>query len=143
MGYLESSLTEGEVVKYNAQKHWIVFVPSVLVMLVGLSAPPLFLVGFLLFLWAFLVRWTTELAVTSKKVVGKWGVISRHTVEQRLEKVDSIQVNQGIIGRVFGFGTVRVNGSGLSSTPIPRISDPLAFRRRVEEAVDAAHHTGK
>jgi uncharacterized membrane protein YdbT with pleckstrin-like domain len=136
MSYLSKSLSDGEVVKYVAVKHWIIFVPHIVIFLFGFAAPPFFILGVIGVIWSILVRWTTELAITNKKVVGKWGVISRHTVEQRLEKVDSIQVNQGILGRILNFGTVRVNGTGLTSTPIPRISVPLAFRRSVELAVD-------
>ena len=89
-------------------------------------------------LGAWLTRVTTELAVTNRKVVGKWGLISRRTIEQRLDKVDSIEVEQTILGRILGYGTVEVRGSGVTMTPLRLIGDPLTFRRRVEDALNAA-----
>jgi Bacterial PH domain len=136
MSYIAKSLGNGEAVKYLAHKHWIVFVLPVVAFCLSVLFPPALLITIPILFWVWLVRRTTELGVTSRKVVGKWGVISRSTFEQRLEKVDSIQVNQGILGRILGYGTLQVHGSGLSMTPIPRISDPLAFRRRVEEAIE-------
>ena len=61
---------------------------------------------------AFLYRQTTELAVTNKRVIAKVGIISRATIEQRLEMVDSVQVKQGIIGRLLGAGSVGIRGAG-------------------------------
>ncbi|WP_207479602.1 PH domain-containing protein [Arenibaculum pallidiluteum] len=81
---------------------------------------------------------TTELALTNQRVIAKFGFIRRSTIEQRLEKVDSIQVRQGVIGRLFGAGSVLVSGSGVSATPIPGIDDPLLFRNRVNEAIENA-----
>ena len=136
MSYVAKSLANGETVKYVAVKHWIVYVGPVLIVIVSLIFPLSLIVTLPLLGWAWLNQRTTELAVTSRKVVGKWGIISRRTFEQRLEKVDSIQVDQGILGRILGYGTILVHGSGLSMTPIPKIADPLAFRRRVEEAIN-------
>jgi uncharacterized membrane protein YdbT with pleckstrin-like domain len=136
MSYVDTSLGRGEVVKYLAHKHWVVFVFPVILVLISVVVPVLLVATIPMIFWVWLVRRTTELAVTNKKVVGKWGVIARKTFEQRLEKIDSIQVNQGVFGRLLGYGTLQVHGSGLSMTPIPRISDPLAFRRRVEEAIE-------
>ena len=83
---------------------------------------------------------TTELAITNKKVIAKWGFISRKTLEQRLEKVDSIQVDQSMTGRFFDYGTIIVHGSGSSTTPIKAIANPLEFRRQVENAVAGLGH---
>ncbi|MBY0363141.1 MAG: PH domain-containing protein [Phreatobacter sp.] len=96
-------------------------------------------------LW-LLVAWfmsrTTELAVTSRKVVAKWGFIARSTIEQRLEKVDSVAVDQTFLGRVLNFGNVTVHGTGINATPIKMIADPLAFRRKVEQAIEARRDVG-
>jgi hypothetical protein len=160
MNYVDQALGEGEVVKHVAHKHWVIFVAPVFQLLVALA-----LIGFgykiedfwkwfgwlmrmlglillafgaLHLLGAWLTRVTTELAVTNRKVVGKWRLIARRTIEQRLEKVDSIEVEQTILGRILGYGTVEVRGSGVTMTPLRMIGDPLTFRRRVEEAINAA-----
>lgn len=167
MNYVEQTLGEGEVVEHVAHKHWVIFVIPVLELLIGLilfgfaykmsdfSGFMLWIawlikilsyvvlaVGALHLFGAWLARATTELAVTNRKVVGKWGLVSRRTIEQRLEKVDSIEVGQTILGRILGYGTVEVRGSGMTMTPIRSINHPLIFRRRVEDAIEAgrAHH---
>jgi len=160
MSYVEQSLGEGEVVRHVAHKHWVIFVVPVFQLLVGLVLAGigykigdlwvwlgwlmrvlgLVIVAFgaLHLLGAWLTRVTTELAVTNRKVIGKWGLISRRTIEQRLEKIDSIEVEQTILGRILGYGTVEVRGSGVSMTPLRMIAGPLTFRRRVEDALNAA-----
>jgi uncharacterized membrane protein YdbT with pleckstrin-like domain len=88
-----------------------------------------FVVGFVFFLIAFLRWWSTELAITDKKVVAKYGLISRQTVEILLPRVESIQVQQGFIGRICNFGTLVMSGTGTAQAPIVGISNPLMFRR--------------
>jgi uncharacterized membrane protein YdbT with pleckstrin-like domain len=160
MSYVEQSLGEGEVVRHVAHKHWVIFVVPVFQLLVGLVLVGIgykiddlwvwfgwlmrvlgFVIvvfGALHLLGAWLTRVSTELAVTNRKVIGKWGLISRRTIEQRLEKIDSIEVEQTILGRILGYGTVEVRGSGVSMTPLRMIAGPLTFRRRVEDALNAA-----
>lgn len=84
--------------------------------------------------WIYAI--TTEMAVTNKKVIAKWGLIARRTMEQRLSKVESIVVHQGIAGRIFRFGEVYVRGTGSSSTPIRYVADPVTFRQEVERAIE-------
>jgi len=79
-----------------------------------------------------------ELAVTSKRVIVKHGFISRQTVEMNLSKVESIQVEQGALGRMFNFGTLIVSGTGTSHAPMVGIADPMGFRRAFIEAQDAS-----
>jgi uncharacterized membrane protein YdbT with pleckstrin-like domain len=160
MNYVDQALGEGETVGFVATKHWIVFVTPVAqivaaLILVGLgykiedlmrwvafllhwAGLILLAIGLVHLAYAWLVRATTELAVTNRKVIGKWGIISRRSIEQRVEKVDSIDVEQSILGRILGYGTVEVRGSGMSMTPIRMIAHPLIFRRRVEDAINAA-----
>ena len=145
-GYVEGNLGRGETVRYSAHVHWLVFAGPLIVGILGLlimrasaglGAFVIF-VALVLGVRALLVRQTTELAVTNKRVVAKFGVISRKTIEQRLETVDSVQVLQGILGRLLGEGSVGIRGSGASQTPVPRIADPLRFRREVNDAIDDA-----
>jgi uncharacterized membrane protein YdbT with pleckstrin-like domain len=134
--------------------HWVVYIAPLVACVLGILAFAialssadgaavgacgifLFLIGLFRLLWVWLVRRTTELAVTNQKVLGKWGVLSRRTIEQRLEKVDSVQVDQSVLGRLLNYGTIRIHGSGSSTTPISTISNPIAFRRHVDDAVDA------
>ncbi|MBV9138647.1 MAG: PH domain-containing protein [Hyphomicrobiales bacterium] len=160
MSYVEGSLGEGEVVTYVTHKHWVIFVAPIFQLVVALVligigfkigdlwvwlgwlmrilGYVILAIGAVHLLGAWISRITTELAVTNRKVVGKWGLISRRTIEQRLDKVDSIEVEQSILGRILGYGTVEVRGSGVSMTPLRLIGDPITFRRRVEDALNAA-----
>ncbi len=114
------------------------------------SLAPLIILGFLflaawgigLTFWlvAFIRYKTTELAFTNKRVIAKFGFISRHTVELNISKVESIQVKQGILGRIFNFGTLIISGAGNPQAPIPGISEPMAFRRSFMESQDQAAH---
>jgi uncharacterized membrane protein YdbT with pleckstrin-like domain len=72
---------------------------------------------------------TTELAITNKRVIAKFGLIRRNTIEMNISKVESIQVDQGILGRMFNFGSILVAGAGDPKAPIPGISEPLKFRK--------------
>jgi len=124
--YVESALTKGEQVVYQGKVSlWSLF--------------PLLFLGFIflftivgpLVLWGVaLIRYlTTELAITNKRVIAKFGFISRSTIEINLHKIESIQVNQGILGRIFNFGSIIVSGAGNPQAPVPGISNPLQFRR--------------
>lgn len=87
---------------------------------------------------AFIFKISTELAITSKRVIAKVGFISRSTVELSHRKIESFNVDQSIYGRIFGFGTIVVCGTGGGKTPIPNIDDPLEFRRQAMKVADEA-----
>jgi len=82
---------------------------------------------------AAITYYTTELAITNKRVIAKFGLIRRDTIEINLPKIESIRVEQGILGRIFGFGSVLVAGAGNPQAPIPGISAPIRFRNRFFE----------
>jgi uncharacterized membrane protein YdbT with pleckstrin-like domain len=79
---------------------------------------------------------TTEIAITNKRIIAKFGLIERKTIELNLLKVESIQVEQGVIGRLFNYGTIIISGGGNPLAPIAKISNPLMFRNRFVEATD-------
>lgn len=79
----------------------------------------------------------TELAITNKRIIAKFGFIARNTIETNLEKVESVGVAQGIIARIFNYGSIVIVGSGSSHAPIPGISDPIAFRKKYDEVAHA------
>ena len=150
MSYVSDSLGPGETIVHEATIHWIVYFWPAVGVVVGIAAsaflPPYGLVVLAVALIWLAVAWfmsrTTELAVTSRKVVAKWGFIARSTIEQRLEKVDSVAVDQTFWGRILGFGNVTVHGTGINATPIKMIADPLAFRRKVEHAIEGRMDVG-
>src|SRR3546814_2855246 len=85
---------------------------------------------------AWIRRFSTELAVTDRRVVAKFGFIARRTYEISLRRVEGAHVEQGLLGRLFDFGTIMVKGTGGGVSPIPGVADPMAFRLAVAEAVE-------
>ena len=133
--YVEGALIPGESVTYTGNISW--WSLSHLIIL-GLILLPVFGIGLLFWIAAYIRYKTTELAVTNKRVIAKFGFISRHTVEMNISKVESIQVIQGVFGRLLNFGTLIIAGTGSQQAPIPGISDPLSFRRAFMSAQDQA-----
>ena len=155
MGYVEKVLLPGERVIYTTGLHWLVYGrafvllaiavllaifsvanlgdPNLASLAMGAAALAAFLalLGLFSFIAAAIRRSTTELAVTDQRVILKRGVIARHTIEMNRSKVESVDVDQSVLGRVFGYGTVLVRGTGGSLEPMQSISDPLRFRSHI------------
>ncbi|MEC5385487.1 PH domain-containing protein [Uliginosibacterium sp. H3] len=135
MSYIEGSLIKDEKVLHLGRISWWSLTPWILG---GLLLLPLFGAGLLVWLVGYVRYKTTELAITNKRVIVKLGFIRRQTVEISISKVESIQVDQSLWGRVFNFGSLVITGSGSSQAPIHAISDPLGFRRAFVEAQEVA-----
>ncbi|MDR1857344.1 MAG: PH domain-containing protein [Desulfovibrio sp.] len=97
----------------------------------------IYLNPFNLIIFAFIKRWTTEMAVTNERIIHKVGLISRTAHEMPLWKIESININQGILGRIFGFGDVVVTGTGNQFLHFKSISSPLRFKKTISDAADA------
>lgn len=150
-GYVGSNLLAGERILHAATMHWFIYVPGGALLaaaiyftitgrqdgtiMIGVFAFP---IGIILLLKALIQQSTTELAVTTKRVVAKVGLIRRNTIELNHSKVESLSVDQSILGRVFGFGTIVISGTGGGKTPIPNIDSPLQFRREAMQAIDSS-----
>jgi uncharacterized membrane protein YdbT with pleckstrin-like domain len=120
--YVNDHLIKDEQVVYETQYHWTLFLtlPSILTLTIA----------------AWLKQASDEFVITNKRLVIKTGFISRKTVELNLNKVESIQVEQSVWGRMFGFGTIIVQGTGETTEAFSRIDDPLEFRRKFQEQYD-------
>lgn len=128
MGYVEDNLMAGERVTHRTRLHWTAFV-SLKALLTLFIAP-------------LVARATSEFAVTNRRVIIKVGLVSRKTVELNLEKVESVGVEQTILGRLLGHGTIVVVGTGGTKEPFRGIADPMGFRRAVNEATEALRVRG-
>jgi len=134
--YVESTLMPGERIVYQGRLSlWFLsgyfFAGLILLSTAG--------IGLVFWLLALIRYFTTEIAVTDRRVVAKVGFISRATIEIGLRKTESIQVKQSILGRLFDFGSIVISGAGNPQAPIHGISDPLAFRRAFLAAQDPAN----
>lgn len=133
--YIEGALIKGEKVIYAGHVSLWSLTPLIVL---GLLTIGFFGLGLIFWIMALIRYKTTELAFTNKRVIAKFGFISRQTVELNINKVESIQVNQGIFGRIFNYGTLVISGAGNPQAPIPGISDPMSFRRAFMESQDSA-----
>ena len=158
MGYVEHVLQPGETLVHKSKLHWFIYwpvAPFLAVFILGLLlwgamangtdqqqpnglADALLAVGAIgtvvTWLRVWIRRTTTELAVTDRRVIFKRGLIRRHTVEMNMDKVESVDVDQSIFGRLFGYGTVTVHGTGGGLEPFPNIDAPIEFRNHVTGA---------
>jgi len=128
--YIEQVLGRDEEIIATAKiTGWIYLGPALLTACTfGLLFPVLLI--------PYVQRATTDLGVTNKRVIAKTGLISRRTVEQRIQKIESIKVSQGIFGRLFDYGTIMIHGTGGATTPIAKVAEPLRFKRAVESVID-------
>jgi uncharacterized membrane protein YdbT with pleckstrin-like domain len=131
--YIDKVLIPGEQVVYRARISKWSLAPLIFF---GILLLPI-VVGLVLLVWAWIRYATTELAVTNKRVIAKTGLIRRKTVELFISKVESVQVDQGVLGRIFDFGTVTLTGTGVQSAPFKSIADPLQFRKLFMTAADS------
>jgi membrane protein YdbS with pleckstrin-like domain len=157
MGYIDRNLLPGERVVYRTKLHWVEYTVKMFWFLLAgvIAAVPLLIVyhgkqppwtialpiplfGFAGFLVARIIVITSEFAVTNNRVLVKVGFIRRHSLEIVLQQVEGIGVDQGILGRILGFGTIIVSGTGTTREFFIRIRNPLEFRRQVQ--VNARAH---
>jgi len=156
---VERHLLAGERVVYKTRLHWVLFVKPGLVVLAGMilmvllrqvqDPPWLWIFGAAVVLiglvWAFVHYvevMTSEFAVTTSRLILKVGLISRYTTELLLAKVESIGVQQGLIGRVLNYGDLTVTGTGGAREIFRRVRDPIGFRNHVQQASLGAGSTG-
>jgi uncharacterized membrane protein YdbT with pleckstrin-like domain len=149
--YIDDILQPGEKVLYSTNAHWIFYLPAISAWIVALVLLILSrttitesiillclaasaIVGIVALYWtvkAWFQRWTTETDVTNLRVVHKTGFIKRRTFEMSLDKVESVDVNQSILGRLLNYGNVTVRGVGEGAETIKTIAAPLDFRNHI------------
>ena len=152
MPYYTKVLRPDETLHMLGRLHWLIFLPGALLLLLGLalgitamnqtldSAPYyicaasalLFIFwGIVSLLRAVILRATTEIAVTDRRVIFKRGLIRRTTVEMNTSKIETVDVIQGILGRMFDYGTVIIRGTGSGIEPLRHIAHPLELRNSI------------
>jgi uncharacterized membrane protein YdbT with pleckstrin-like domain len=94
-----------------------------------------FLIGAALFCFGLLKRSVTEMAVTNKRVIVKTGLTERRTTEILLSRIESVVVDEPAIGRILGYGTVIVRGTGGTPEIFEKIQHPLKFREQVQSQI--------
>jgi uncharacterized membrane protein YdbT with pleckstrin-like domain len=93
-----------------------------------------FLFGVLQFSQMMIIRMSTEIAVTTNRLIYKRGLVARYVGEMNIDRIESMAVLQTILGRIFGYGRLMVRGMGVGELILPPIADPIAFRKAIETA---------
>jgi hypothetical protein len=166
MSYVEANLVPGETVIYQTRLHWIVMLGHLVVGCLLLALPGVLLLYYALtqtgidsralhtmeaggitllvcgmgaVLMGMARRSATEMAVTNRRVVIKTGLASRKTIEMLLNKVESIEVSETAPGRILGYGSIVVIGTGGTPEPFHKVAHPLEFRSQVQQQIEKLH----
>jgi uncharacterized membrane protein YdbT with pleckstrin-like domain len=149
MSYVDKILEPGETIRYRTTLSWTIYTPALLLAVgaaiaaVGaaayshyasvwwIAAAVLLVASIAAFIPAWLRRWATEIAVTDRRIILKRGLIRRHTIEMNMQKVESVDVDQTLIGRIFDYGNVAIRGTGSSFETLRMIDSPLKLRTTV------------
>ncbi|MGA8231332.1 MAG: PH domain-containing protein [Candidatus Acidiferrales bacterium] len=166
MSYVEANLVPGETVIYQTRLHWIVMLGHLVVGCLLLALPGVLLLyyaltqtgidsrtlhvmeaggialvvcGMVAIVMGIARRNATEMAVTNRRLVIKTGLASRKTVEMLLNKVETIEVSETASGRILGYGSIVVIGTGGTPEPFDKVAHPLEFRSQVQQQIEKLH----
>lgn len=150
VAYVNSVLQPGETVKVVGRLHWINYLKAFLLLAIAVilflygtqnatkAARTATYIGWLvlavsvvMLLSAWFTRQMTELSVTNHRVIYKVGFLRRHTVEMNMDKVETVNVDQSILGRILGYGTIHVLGTGQGIEGLNRIGQPITVRNAI------------
>ena len=117
--YVDNNLIRDEVVVYEAKYHWKIFISlkSILTLFIGPA----------------LTRWSDEFVITNKRIICKTGIFSRKTFEMNLNKIESVNVDQSFMGRILGYGSITIIGTGGTRESFPDIGHAVDFRKKFQE----------
>ncbi len=144
MGYVEKSLIEGEEIIFRQKMHWLVFTGSFLMFVLtvvlfiideiaGLAGLLIFALVFLNELIAYL---SSDYVITNKRVFIKEGFLKKKIREIQLHKIETMSVEQGILGQIFGYGTLKIIGSGGTPEVLKRLVKPVHFKKIIQEQIE-------
>jgi uncharacterized membrane protein YdbT with pleckstrin-like domain len=145
--YIKHVLQPGETVRYQGSVHWILYLPAILlasatvgILFVTLAASwqygwlliALCLIAtFILAVHAWWVRWITEIVVTDRRVIYVHGFIRRDSIEMHMNQIESVDVDQTVLGRLFDYGDVTIHGTGTTYDPLRAVDRPLELRNEI------------
>lgn len=163
VSYIQENLNPGERVLYTTHLHWIVLSRSLFwtaifsiaglalmvwgiggkhtergeAQVIGIAGFALIVIGAIILGIGVMRRNATEIAVTNKRVIIKVGFLTKRTLELFLTKVESVGVEQTLLGRMMGYGSIAVRGTGGTNEPFSDVADPLEFRRQVQHQIES------
>ncbi|RDH40297.1 MAG: PH domain-containing protein [Candidatus Aquirickettsiella gammari] len=145
MNYIDKILLSDEKLIYRSHPHWIIFFRPVISLLLAicafywgliLMADLAGLITLLSCLSALMVYYTSEFGITNQRVIIKLGFIRRYSFENALNRIEAVEVEQSILGRLLDYGTIRIRGVGGSAELFPAVPNPLLFRHKVQTQIE-------
>ena len=129
MGYIEDTISDDEKIVYVVQFHWIyTFIAFLYLIFLGLL-----LIGVFIFIKMMINKWTTERALTNTRYIQKIGWISRNTEEIGINKIEEVDLTQSILGRILGYGSISISGTGSGHIFLKDIDAPLLFQKNLND----------
>lgn len=142
MKYTKGTLTDNEVIKHRGKIHWSIFISPSLIFLIFLlyvvdngldeGSSLFFTISLYLLVRSFVIAKTSEFVITSKRIIMKTGFIKRYSVDVLLSKTEAFSVKQGVLGRIFNYGTIIIAGTGGTKSGFKKIANPLEFIRKIQ-----------
>ena len=117
--YVNGHLIKDEIVVYETKYHWVIFFSLKSI--------------FTLTLYAWFKRWLAEFVITNRRIVIKEGFIARRTFEMNLSKIETVNVDQSVMGRILNYGSIIIIGTGGITERVHNIARPMVFKRRFQE----------
>lgn len=154
--FIDNNLIPGEKIIYKSVIHWLIYLPGIFYMSLGIGAYVLGLsldisnkvsaicatlfvmVGAWMWIKAYLHRNFTEIAITDSRLIAKFGFIRRDVIELPLAKIESVTVTQSIFERIIDAGSVAARGTGMAMAPVRYIDSPIEFRNKLNAAISEA-----
>ena len=127
MSYIKESLSNGEEIKELFKLHWFSKVPMIFWTFLAIPTSGLTLV---LAIWEYLKLKSIEQGITNKRAILKTGIISRKSSEMKISSIETVEIVQGILGRIFGFGSIKITGKGISDLIYKNIDNPINVKKQ-------------
>tara|TARA_Y100000991_G_C21810756_1_gene279587 strand:- start:185 stop:610 length:426 start_codon:yes stop_codon:yes gene_type:complete len=127
LGYVQDTIGNNEKIIYTVKFHWL----YTLIAFLNLLFLGVFIIGIINFFKMMINKWTTERVLTDLRYIQKTGWIKRDTEEIRISKIEEVDLKQSILGRILGYGSINISGTGSGKITLELIDDPLIFQKNL------------
>ena len=129
MGYVEDILGDGETIEFDVSFHWLwTFGAYTMLIILGWVV-----IGLIVFLYVMIRKWTTERVLTNIRFIQKTGWIVRHTEEIRLDRMEEVNLDQSLLGRILDYGDIKISGIGAGIIKLAMIDSPIDFQKKLND----------
>ena len=145
MSFIEKNLSANERIVYKAKLHWYIYLRGIFLIVLGLligkasygACGFLCFIGVISLFLAFMLSSSSEFAVTNKRIILKTGFIKRKFIEIQLNKSEGLQIEEGVMGRMLGFGSLKITSGGVTEVFRP-VAKPFEFKKQVNNAIESS-----